>query len=190
MGYRSVVALACVFAAACSKPPEWIAIDPASLTPAQQSQLARADQARGELAATLLTELQAAIAKDGAAAAIDVCRRRAPAIANDIATRTGVQLGRTSVRLRNPDNKTPAWASAHVVGTGTEAVSFASVDGKLGSLAPIRLMPLCVQCHGHRDDLAAEVRAGLARHYPYDQATGYAVGDLRGWFWVEVPAAR
>jgi hypothetical protein len=188
MRYRLVATLACLVAAACSKPIGWITIDPATLSPAQQAQRARADQARNELATALLTELQAAIAKDGAAAAIDVCRLRAPAIAKDIAARTGVQLGRTSVKLRNPDNVTPVWATAHVVGTGTEAATFVVEDGRLGSLAPIRLMPLCVQCHGQRDDLATDVRAALNRLYPADQATGFAPGDLRGWFWVEVPA--
>jgi hypothetical protein len=28
----------------------------------------------------------------------------------------------------------------------------------------------------------------LAEKYPGDQATGYAVGDLRGLAWVELPA--
>jgi hypothetical protein len=27
----------------------------------------------------------------------------------------------------------------------------------------------------------------LAARYPDDRATGFAPGDLRGWFWVEVP---
>jgi len=31
------------------------------------------------------------------------------------------------------------------------------------------------------------VREQLSTHYPDDAATGYQAGDLRGWFWVEVP---
>jgi len=27
----------------------------------------------------------------------------------------------------------------------------------------------------------------LAAKYPMDQATGFKEGDLRGWFWIEVP---
>jgi len=30
------------------------------------------------------------------------------------------------------------------------------------------------------------VKAEVARRYPRDQATGFAAGDLRGFFWVEV----
>jgi hypothetical protein len=33
-----------------------------------------------------------------------------------------------------------------------------------------------------------EVKQTLAKEYPDDQATGFEEGDLRGWFWIEVPA--
>jgi hypothetical protein len=32
-----------------------------------------------------------------------------------------------------------------------------------------------------------DVRQALLQRYPEDRAIGYAEGDLRGWFWVEVP---
>jgi hypothetical protein len=60
--------------------------------------------------------------------------------------------------------------------------------GRLGVLTPIRVGGLCLQCHGQPDDLAPGVVESLERLYPDDQATGFAEGDLRGWFWVEVPA--
>jgi hypothetical protein len=28
----------------------------------------------------------------------------------------------------------------------------------------------------------------LAKTYPGDRATGFAAGELRGWFWLEIPA--
>ncbi len=31
------------------------------------------------------------------------------------------------------------------------------------------------------------VKEVLASGYPRDEATGFAEGDLRGWFWIEVP---
>ena len=40
------------------------------------------------------------------------------------------------------------------------------------------------------ESIPADVRAALAELYPADRATGYSVGDLRGWLWVEVPAAH
>jgi hypothetical protein len=35
--------------------------------------------------------------------------------------------------------------------------------------------------------LDRRVRAELDELYPHDRAVGYRTGDLRGWFWVEVP---
>ncbi|MBW2376809.1 MAG: DUF3365 domain-containing protein [Deltaproteobacteria bacterium] len=47
------------------------------------------------------------------------------------------------------------------------------------------MQPLCVTCHGA--ELPPDLRARLAELYPEDQATGYAAGDFRGVFWVELP---
>lgn len=38
-----------------------------------------------------------------------------------------------------------------------------------------------------RDSIDPAVLEALAENYPADQATGYSVGDLRGWTWVKVP---
>jgi mono/diheme cytochrome c family protein len=53
---------------------------------------------------------------------------------------------------------------------------------------PITISAQCLACHGARDRLAPGVADALAKLYPKDNATGYDDGDLRGWFWVEVPA--
>jgi cytochrome c553 len=55
-------------------------------------------------------------------------------------------------------------------------------------LLPIRLVALCATCHGDATTIPAPVQERLAALYPQDQATGFRDGDLRGWFWVEVPA--
>ena len=47
----------------------------------------------------------------------------------------------------------------------------------------------CLACHGPAEQIAPDVKELLAREYPSDQATGFQEGDLRGWFWVEVPTA-
>ncbi|MEM1451902.1 MAG: hypothetical protein AAF726_11860 [Planctomycetota bacterium] len=43
---------------------------------------------------------------------------------------------------------------------------------------------------GEKDIEDDGVGKALARAYPDDLATGYTEGDVRGWFWVEVPSAR
>ena len=60
-------------------------------------------------------------------------------------------------------------------------------EANVGALFPIPLQPQCVVCHGKPEQLAEGVAAALAKRYPDDAATGFAPGELRGWFWVEVP---
>jgi hypothetical protein len=47
--------------------------------------------------------------------------------------------------------------------------------------------PVCLQCHGTPDQLGPGVADALRQLYPDDQATGYAVGDLRGAISVRIP---
>jgi hypothetical protein len=182
MRHASIVL--CLLLTACS-PGGWHPI--AADAPAQASRREQAARARDQLAQTLVGELTAALAGGGPTRAIDVCRERAPAIAASVAAELHVRIGRTSQRLRNPANAAPDWAAAHVAGAATEPAFFEGPQRQLGALYPIRLLPQCVQCHGPADAIAVPVREALARHYAQDTATGFAAGDLRGWFWVEVP---
>jgi hypothetical protein len=174
--------------AGCSSEPGWrpAAAEAASGLAAQR---ATAEGARDALASRLMAELTAALAK-GPKAAIEVCSARAPAIAAEVGAERAVRVGRTSSRLRNTGNQAPAWAAGHVASTAVDPAFFVGPDRQLGALFPIRLLPQCVQCHGSQEQLAPDVRNALSERYPQDRATGFAAGDLRGWFWVEVPASR
>ena len=155
-----------------------------------RAQLDAAGIARQEMFSALLTELMTAMNTSGAASAVEVCSERAPAIAEVVAASHGVRIGRTSFRLRNPENAPPPWAT-HAIEQRIERDAFYThTDGRLATLTPIRLAPTCLACHGTPDELASGVPEALARRYPDDQATGFASGDLRGWFWVEVPAVE
>jgi hypothetical protein len=57
-------------------------------------------------------------------------------------------------------------------------------DKTVGYVEPIFIQPLCVTCHGA--ELTPDLQAKLGELYPDDQATGYAAGDFRGVFWVEL----
>ena len=54
-------------------------------------------------------------------------------------------------------------------------------------LRPIRHRSMCGSCHGAADQLSAQVRQELSERYPRDQAIGFQDGEIRGWFWVEMP---
>jgi hypothetical protein len=104
----------------------------------------------------------------------------------------GVEVGRTSARLRNPKNSPPAWARAYVAATeGRKAADVAPIafdlGDRIGLLRPIETRQRCLRCHDVRERVPASTRAWLAREYPHDRSFGYALGDLRGFWWAEAP---
>ena len=154
--------------------------------------LQRGHALAGDLKKTLFAELGAAMSR-GVPSAIEVCQTRAPAIAASLA-KDGTRVGRATRRARNPSNRAEGWtldALAHFEDLharkqplGTATFSRVLADGRLAYAEPLVIQDLCVTCHGK--ELAADVRATLSARYPGDQATGYAVGDLRGVVWVEL----
>jgi hypothetical protein len=158
------------------------------LTSAQQSQKQAALSAKDAMFEALLGKLTEVLPASGPAAAISVCRDQAPRIAAEIGQARGVTIGRTSFHLRNPENRPPEWAATLVAQRQDQPAFIPLPDGRLGALLPIRLKTTCLICHGPKDQIAPSVLSALAEHYPEDQATGFQEGDLRGWFWVEVPA--
>jgi len=137
----------------------------------------------------LMAALQEGLAQ-GPIEAIGACRIRAPEIARAL-SRDGVRVGRSSHRLRNPENVAPEWAAPILddllADPENRAPRVASLpDGRIGYVEAIELKPLCATCHGV--ELAPALAARIEALYPEDRAVGFEVGDLRGIFWVEMPA--
>lgn len=150
-----------------------------------------ATQLGQELTATLLT----ALGTDGPVEAIGICNVEASPIAARLSGQAGATVGRTALRIRNPDNA-PDTGAREVMsaferdlaaGATSPPEHFESrADGSARYMSGIVTQPLCVTCHG--SEIAAEVAAAISEHYPADQATGFAAGDLRGAFIIEWPA--
>ncbi len=165
-------------------PTEWRTVSRTELTSAQAKTLANLEEARDELATSLFQELSSAVQADGHAAAVSVCQDKAPGIAARVSQARGLQVGRTSERLRNPGNAAPSWAIDHIGGEAAEHFSVRG-EGEMRALFPIMIAPVCLKCHGAPDVLAEGVASVLAERYATDRATGYVKGDLRGWFWLD-----
>jgi hypothetical protein len=153
--------------------------------------VARADIAILELQTALVGRLRDAMSGGGPAAAVRVCRDEAQALTAAVGARHRLEIGRTSDRLRNPANAPRPWADDPVAShAGEKAAGVTPVvvelDGRVGVLKPIGTLDFCVTCHGPRDVVNAAIGDVLKTAYPQDQAVGFATGDLRGWFWVEV----
>ena len=154
--------------------------------------VARADLVILSLQDALLRELTGALDKGGPALAIQSCHIDVIGVTQRVARYEGVAAGRTSDRLRNPTNRPLPWAAPLVQANAGKLAR--DVDGfavdlgdKVGVLRPIAHRPLCTSCHGPSAQLVPAVRAALVDRYPADRATGFTDGEIRGWFWVEVP---
>jgi hypothetical protein len=162
--------------------------------PAFPAETARAEQAMNELQSALLAKLKAAVDSGGLAAAVEICRTEARAVAAAVAKKQGIELGRTSHGLRNPANAPRPWARAIVEASAgakaaAEQVRVVDLGDRVGVLRPIGTAEACTRCHGAADQVHRSIGATLAAAYPQDRATGFAAGDLRGWMWAEVPKA-
>jgi hypothetical protein len=112
--------------AGCAKPAEepveteevevvgWEKVLAGSMTDTQKAQQELAATAVNALASELMGELTAALDSGDAGAGIAVCKEKAPLVAAHINETYGVQIGRTSHRLRNADNVAPDWASPYI----------------------------------------------------------------------------
>jgi hypothetical protein len=167
--------------------------DPARVEAAVDAARRAADQ----LGPQLMTALGDALGKSGPVGAIEVCQLRAPQIAEQLSRSGKLEIGRTALRLRNPNNAPDEWekqaleqfASELASGAAPTALEVrkveATADGwRVRWMRPIVLQPMCVICHG--DELEPDLRAELAKRYPQDQATGFKPGELRGAFTASV----
>lgn len=187
--------------AGCARPPATSPSSPRALAAPDRYRLedapkelgpavARAEAAMKALRERLSARLAAELSAAGPGSAVKVCRDEAPAISSEVAAQTGVEVGRTSARLRNAANA-PRWWAAPIVEESREKraadVSPVVLDlgDRVGVLRPIAVGSLCLACHGGPERIAPAVQAALEAAYPADQATGFGEGDLRGFFWAE-----
>ena len=143
----------------------------------------------------LKDKLQSVMSTEGVVAAIEACSLMAPDIASATGERHGLQIGRTSHRVRNPANAPDEWETARLQdfliaveqGAASGTLDFGAVieTNKGPVFRYMKAIPtgdLCVVCHGQ--EIAPEVSNALNELYPEDKARGFEVGDLRGAFTV------
>lgn len=157
--------------------------------------ISRGDLIVLSLQGALLKELTGALARGGPELAVKTCHVDVAGITARVARQPGVSAGRTSHRLRNPSNAPRSWAAplvaAHAGRMARDVEGFAvDLGDRVGVLRPIAQRPLCGSCHGTTAQLDAAVRPLLQERYPADRAVGFEEGEIRGWFWVEVPKSK
>lgn len=147
----------------------------------------------------LKAELQAAIEDKGAPYAIEVCKIRAPEIAEAVSGNSGWSVSRSSHKLRNPNNAPDAYTAVAIddflvrqaAGESSDTLVKAEIVEENGqqTFRMVKAIPtgeLCLNCHGGAEVKPA-VEEQLAKLYPEDQARGFSAGEMRGVFTLVKP---
>ena len=179
-------------------------LTPGSLKAAEDSREAFVQESRAMIMAfarTLKGELQAAIEEGGPIHAISVCNVKAPGIADDLSQSPQWNVGRTSHKLRNPGNAPDEWEAMVLddflqraaAGEPIDTMEKVELVESAGSqtyryMKAIPVGEVCLTCHG--SGIGAELKAEIDAVYPEDQATGFALGELRGAFTVTMTPAE
>ena len=151
--------------------------------------LLKSREVTASFATEMQTALQTAMAAGGPVAAIDACKVTAPEIAARLSSDYGADVGRTSLRVRNPANAADDWESeilAAFEAPGASSEHFEQT-GNNGAryMRAIPTGALCLNCHG--TVLPPDIKAKLDAAYPDDQARGYYLEDIRGAFTIVWP---
>ncbi len=157
----------------------------------QGEALAEARQVSSELAEKVRGLLLQEIGKGGFASAVKVCSEMAQQMTLEFNARTGHMVRRVSLKYRNPQNVPDEYERRKLEeldllnrkkGMRNEYYEVVEDQGKryLRYLKPLLVLPLCINCHGPKENISADVNTILAEKYPEDRATGFLVGDLRG----------
>ncbi len=138
-------------------------------------------------------ELQKSMKQDGPVGAISTCNTVAPQLAEAHSQMSGWEVGRTSLKIRNPDNAPDAWEKAvleefearKAAGEDPKKLLKAEVVEEQGRkvfrmMKAIPTADVCTKCHGA--EIPEPVEAKLEELYSQDKARGYKAGDLRGAF--------
>jgi len=158
-------------------------------TQPSEDQVASMLAAKDALFAALSARLLEAMGAGGPTNAIAVCQREAEEIATRVGEEHQLKIGRTGVRLRNLRNQAPFWAKDWIEAEVPEPRFALLSNQHAAALLPIKLQAQCLMCHGPTEQLLPEIKSQLVDRYPQDQAVNFSEGELRGWFWVELPAS-
>lgn len=136
----------------------------------------------------LLQTVKQAMEKGGPVHAVESCQLLAPQISAEH-SKAPWRVGRTALKVRNPDNAADAWERAVLEEFASRASSgeplqgmhkAAMVEGEFRYMQAIPTGEPCLACHGSA--IKPELASLIEQRYPADQARGFQPGELRGAF--------
>lgn len=196
----TLVLLAALILAACERAPDAGGAAERTETSSVISEaqaIEIGERAAVALSTGLMGRVATAIQEGGPAYAVAFCSETALPLTDEIADGLdeGVEIKRTSSRLRNPRNAPDAlerqaldhFEAELAAGRELPPYLLQHEGGEYRYYKPIVVAEFCTTCHAPRDELDPAVRRELEARYPDDQAVGYRIGDFRGLIRVSIP---
>ena len=137
-----------------------------------QERAATGREASQKLLKALKARVEEAVQKGGPVHAVSVCNENAPKITRQVSLEAGWEVGRTSLKYRNPNNAPDAWErkvledfeKRKAGGEDLKDMEHYEVVDEGGAqyfryMKAIPLYGVCVNCHGQRirPDLSAKI---------------------------------
>ena len=146
-----------------------------------------------DLRVSLMQNLSEKISKDGVKNAVPFCHANVKAIAKGAAKDriNKFEFGRTSHKVRNSANNPLPWADKYLkefAGSKKGEIKKEYIlhdleNGKKVYMEPLYVEAKCLLCHG--ENVASNVSVKIKELYPNDKATGFKLGEFRGFIWVK-----
>jgi hypothetical protein len=144
-------------------------------------------------------ELKGELERTGPLRAIIVCKYSAPEATSALSRRIGYRVTRVALRARNKAIGEPDAFEQKVLldfekrvaqGEKAETLEHSEVVSEPSGrhfryMKAIPMASICATCHGA--NLSNGIKAQLGAEYPYDTATNYRIGEIRGAVSVKRP---
>lgn len=152
----------------------------------------------GRTFSTLSSNLQQALKDSGVSYALSYCNVEAMPLTDSLSENFGVDIRRASHMPRNQENRADSlelvtiqnYINTLKAGGELKPYTYRTGTGAVFH-APIRIAgQLCLNCHGRPgDDISEKDMEIINKLYPKDEATGFALRELRGIWSVSFPKA-
>lgn len=168
-----------------------------ALSEEEQAKYTRTGQDIVQNVATVVTTAVTKSLNDGGVGrAAQYCSYIAIPMVDTLAANHGVKIRRTSDKIRNPKDAPTErelevinqFAQDKAAGKELKPLVEAIDPQTVAYYQPILIQPLCLTCHGVLGETMTEENYSFIKYlYPDDQAIGYALGDVRGIFSLQLP---
>lgn len=147
-----------------------------------------AKQQANMLKKELLSQVKSKMAEGGPLHAVEFCHENALELTEE-ASKKGYNVGRTSLKYRNPKNAPQEWirdflkqAQSTTAKNPYAAKVVHNSKGENVYITPLYTAAACLTCHGSP---SGALKNKLEKLYPDDKALGYSLGEFRGFVWVK-----